>query len=935
MIITETRDKRERSKIIPLSVWDLLILKRILQVFFFFVVLVLTGTSPASAVKETVLIYGETFTESVALKKALCEQQLQPKVLSEKEIGFLSPEQGRLLILAGDKTFPPEVRKAVDNYLSRGGNLILAGIEGFNYSPKSTRPVTLIDFKQRDSYQLIRQKRIRRFGSLEQEKTKVSYADGTRSTLEIWTEKRAMHDVMLKIPLGNKPSPRRSVICFRAKGNAYMDLMALEITDRQGKRWYHFTPISGDWNEYEVSMADFIPEGWTDESRSYPLLRPEDAETLFVGVNLLTVWREQAMYFGISDIALAENEREWYCPSSSLKSLRLPYLENNMKIPEWLFDPMYKSQTAEGEIRVTGILNRLSDKVEPFLMDSFHCLSPYLISYPGSKMGTDNSKNYDLRITREKRVIPLMRVEHQASALPRDVARVEVYAGGRYKGAGVGLFGIHPQRILADPFLLTSLVSTADYLLRNPVIMAVQINTSSQTDFDSEVSPLLSITLKNPIPKALEGNLYIWVAGKLMQKPINVSLPPNCQVTKEIILQTLPESFPFHKFNWEVSFASDEGEDLLQDSVDVERSLLLAFRHMISAQNHYPDGRISHHYFGDAYGIRAMFAYLDLLRQQPERLKQNPDIWQTISPEEIADAAYQFCDMLVARQTHEGAFPMGYAEHSGGFNVADGGQIALSLAQISAFIHDQNRKKAYLEAAYRFADWAESFYIDSIHSAELAVSEPEEFEKGHAFKGMYGLGKYGSSRKLTGPSWVGADILAMQICLGKFKDKPAAPLMDKIADRNIRFYVPKMYPATGYYQAEALFWSLLSTKEKSLQDSIVKNLNETFIAGLKRGIPNDMFELGSRKTLNALPLLYYQRFVENNASVRAILLKYVWTFGSNSSCNGMANLMQIFSKPVHGESLSSVKYAALSSLWAVEILQPGSTLIRQLINRED
>lgn len=79
--------------------------------------------------------------------------------------------------------------------------------------------------------------------------------------------------------------------------------------------------------------------------------------------------------------------------------------------------------------------------------------------------------------------------------------------------------------------------------------------------------------------------------------------------------------------------------------------------------------------------------------------------------------------------------------------------------------------------------------------------------------------------------------------------------------------------------------------------------------------------------LNGLPLLYYQRNIENNANLRAVLLKYIWTVGSESSCNAIGRVTQSLPKPVHGESIAASKYAALCALWCIEMMLEESTLI--------
>src|SRR5690606_32976244 len=111
----------------------------------------------------------------------------------------------------------------------------------------------------------------------------------------------------------------------------------------------------------------------------------------------------------------------------------------------------------------------------------------------------------------------------------------------------------------------------------------------------------------------------------------------------------------------------------------------------------------------------------------------------------------------------DGGLPMGYSEHTGGRNVADGGQMALSVAQSLRYITDSTQAHAYRLFCQRFFNWAETFYIDEAKAADLANTEPELAAKGHANAGNYGLGRSRRRINATGPLWVLSDILAFQL----------------------------------------------------------------------------------------------------------------------------------------------------------------------------
>jgi hypothetical protein len=279
--------------------------------------------------------------------------------------------------------------------------------------------------------------------------------------------------------------------------------------------------------------------------------------------------------------------------------------------------------------------------------------------------------------------------------------------------------------------------------------------------------------------------------------------------------------------------------------------------------------------------------------------------------------------MLLARQNDDGSVPMGYGEQSGTYNVADGGQIALSLGQIAPLL-DPARRDACWRFCRKFAAWAETFHIDEARSRQL-LAKTEPAKRTQARAGHYGLGSNRGVRNPLGPSWVLPDILGVQLLL-TYVDP--APELRRIADRNVRAYLDAGYAATGYFHAEALTWAWRDAIDPALRARIADTLTRTFVPPLLAGKEHDMFELGSRGTLRALPMLYYRRYVADAPEVRAALLKYVWTFGSESSERSMRRLAEAHPKPHHGESIAASKYASFSAIWAVELLEAEASFLR-------
>jgi hypothetical protein len=549
-------------------------------------------------------------------------------------------------------------------------------------------------------------------------------------------------------------------------------------------------------------------------------------------------------------------------------------------------------------------------------------------------MGTDIRDDYTHKFARELRRIPIW----QASV--RDdvgatctVAELRIAGAGARKGACTGLFGVSPKKLLAEPALLDSLARSILYVARVPKIAGAVIDATASED-TSKVAPTLKVTVQNPLPAIARGRLVVRAGGEKIRGELPLEIPRKSTATRAVTLSTVPADFPFSRFDWSVTFERDEASpafarsDTLADTVDVERGLLHAFAHLLRIQKKFPDGRYSQHYFGDSYGVRAMFVYLDLLRRDPSHMERNRDFWGQagFSPESIRASARRFFDMLVRRQNENGALPMGYGEHHGVHNVADGGQMTLSISQIVPLLADDPRRQAaYLQLCRHFADWAETFYIDDELSKKLAAELPGEAAKGNTRDGHYGLGDGYLKRNPTGPVWVMPDILGVQSALTFLDTNPEYPA---IVERNTRSYLDYDYPSVGIYTPEGLFWAWCAATDESLRWRIAENLRKSFLVSVYAGKERSPYDLGARGTLRTLSLLYYKRFLGDDENIRAALLKYIWSFASEDAPNGMRRLGEAHPKAYHGESITAAKYAAFSSIWAVELLEPGSSMLR-------
>jgi hypothetical protein len=886
--------------------------------------LLIVGVAPLAARAE-ILVIGSALAQSPALRAKLAAADLTMRPAAPDALVTIDPVATDLVVLASEVPLLSASRLGLSRYLSAAGQVVIVGPTQFDYAP---RPADAVALPQAvgDGYRLTvpeRKGNARKQELSEPARLENLQTPDGRPALGFRTYLRGMTDFLAEFAAEDARSPRRTVLQFWARGDAFMDLLAIEIRDISGRRWFGFVPLGGQWQRHNISLADFLPEEWADSTKPNPLLQPGEIVTVALGTNMATVWPERPMAFAFGGLELAEDAGGIYAPTSALAALRLPFLESGLSIPDWLFDPFARTEKAAGRtvqiVDPTGA-GRKGEAIN--LPASWLCPVPN-VEHPGPRMGTDHRVDYILKFQRESRCVPLWKSIAVDGTQVGNVGELRLAATGPQKGSALALFGVSVTTLLSTPALLDSFAETLIGLSTRTGIAGVTVDLRPAAD--GSVAPLLQVVVRNPLRHPVLGRLSAEVATGVVRGGVTVLIPARGVVRTQILLSAVPADFPFAQFDWRVNLTTDEGGDELRDTVDVERGLIYALRHLVRTQRTFADGRISHHYFGDAYGVRAMFAYADRLKRHPEHLKENHDLWSTVSPTQIEASGLRFFDMLVVRQNEDGSLPMGYGEHQHVYNVADGGQISLSVGQIEPLLDDPARRESYLLLCRRFADWAETFYIDQKLSADLATKFPDRVKRGETQAGHYGLGWGHLSRNQTGPFWVLPDLLGTQTLLTYVDSNPD---YRTIVQRNLRAYLEAGYRSDGYFWAEGLVWAWLSTDDARDRAQIATSLRESFIATLLKGDERDMFDRGARANLNALPLLYYMRYFENTAALRAVLLKYVWAFASENAPNAMRRVSETFPKPAHGESIAAAKQAATGALWAMELLEPGASFPR-------
>jgi len=786
--------------------------------------------------------------------------------------GNSSTEDADLIIVGADSPVSPDVRTNINNALSGGnmGNVIFLGNKAFDYSPVPVDPKAIVDFNDSSSFSHGHERREKAARFTENPAVNVIQDPEGHPALEMKTTNWVSCDYFVKVDFSDPISDDRTVLTFNARGNEYMDMLSLEIKDKDNKTWIAFLPLTCEWQRYALSLADFLPLA-RKANEEYALLKPSDVRQLLVGTNIKVIWYEHATCLGLSELAFAKNTNPYYAPTSSLQMVGRQMFVRVTSLPEDIYDPAWRVEHPFDATRTNP-----SDKNE------------FPISYKD----------------RESRIVKLTH------------GTVEFFPMCARKGAAVALLPRWSAELNGD------ILKAAELMTRTPMTVGTRFNTSKGT-VETGVIPQLTIWIRNPLHKEVKTTLTS-VIGDRLKYSGPADLQELCLQERILRFNAVPEDFPFNRFEWNIEL---EGYDNFTGCVDLEKALIWSCRHMVRNQSLQKDGRFSNHFFGDAYGVRAMMEFVWHARRDPALVSRNAALLADCNVDTIEKAAFRWLDMMCDRQLEDGMMYMGYSEPKPSSNVADMGEVCVCVFQMLPYIEDAARRERYSSCFEKTLRWAEQYYIanreDSLRVAELY---PEEARKGNATPGHYGLGVLGLKPRSYGPIWVNELLMPAHCAILTHGTEEQKAFFRPIFERNSAFIIHENYHSKTYYHAESVFWHWMVTGDPEKKKLLAWNFTKTQLLARFNADPMEPYRVGGRAGLNALPLLYYRRYFEDSPSVRAVLLKYWWAYAELESFHGPERQYYAFPKATHGEGLGSSKFAGHAAVAAVESLWPGATL---------
>lgn len=896
---------------------------------FFFLALCLCCTSVAAfgVVKEhkTIGLYSASPEHAEDLKALFADGDSNVKILNEQQLAQLNQVGVSLLIIGQETTFPPTARRALDTYMAEGNNLVLLSGEAFDYSRNIINPVRIVDFSQK-SYHISKPDDSQVTGKIQKLMIKTCEQEDA-----IWmiTPQLGLGDIFVDIPTAQYRSSDRSMISFKARGDYEVDTLTLKIRDRQGNEWFRFLELGRDWETFKVSTADFMP---AKASKHSGPLDPSKIETLSIGLESKTIWYDKPGSFALGPVYLGEASRFEDVVSSELRKWRVPLEIVDAHYPGWIISPFLdgaKFEQAVG-IEVAGRQNIFKSPAE--INYKGLCEVPPFVRNAKSRarLGTDKDLYKVLHETNIRRVPLLIARDTQGRELG-PVAEVRFHLEGPHRRSGLALFGVEGVQYSASSTMGKLLKETCAYMLYQPRIRKLTLYTSSMDESPEKL--LCQVSLDNPLSIPVKGKLTLSAA----KNRINSSRPFRIEArqTQECVMElgTIGADFPLTDFDWKLTLETEQGTDVIEDHVSVEKSLIRIAKNMLELRKTHRDRRISNHFFTDMYGARALLQ-LGLYLRDGQARQRNADVLGKLTGEDFIRSAGELADMMAVAQDPDGSIPLGYNEIKRIRWVADNGSNALGLAQMASWFENKFLRQRWLETARRYVDWRNTFYISPEKSRQLR----EKFGKDKWTRpGNYGFGYMHSNwdtkedwperrREERGPDYVLGICIGVMGALDVLVD---CPLYHDIAIRDTKHFLDGDYSAASYFQAEGIFWMYYTLDDKGIEKRIKDLLKESFLPSVINDKKYQWFSRGSRSSLLWLTLAYYHHYIEDTAAVRASLLKAIWELCSESSEMSMDAVAERYSHSSHGNSISASKYAGTcSAIWLVELLNPGCTLLK-------
>ncbi len=877
--------------------------------------LVLLGVGlPAAAREGSVWILGQADDGLVELFRS---GGLEASGVDAGALPTLAKGNPDALVIAPGAKVTGELRPVIYRYLAGGGNLIVLEPRAFGGELKPTEVEVVADPAKASTWSIRKPSKAKSTHEVID-----APAAGGGKAVRLRTEHVEGGNLMLSVGLEGGRAAGKDVVAFDARGDFDVPLLCLTLRDSEGKDWVTFVDAGPEWRWHAVAFGDFVPLD-AAQREAEATVDPAKVERLQIGLDFRVLWPEKPAAFEIGRVSLAREAGGGERTAHNAK-FRQPLDRVGTAAPEWLYDPFADARPVEEPIAIGTMVSSMALQAnagEVMLVPEPPHAKGYLRLSLHNDMLDDEMRRWRLIDARDAQW-------HDLGA----VAEIQLYNGRKNaRGGAAALFGFTNRSAYEQVVYRGSVLAAAEYLIGTPRILRVSANASEWGAEPAEIKCV--VLVQNPGKDQVSGKLgaRIWNTDLIAETAL--TLDGGTTGEFELNLGTVGDDFPFASFDWNVMLESPQGSDQITDRVDVVRTLFHAADLMARNQAGHPDGRMSNHFFSDIYGARASHAFARYLEKHPELAKEYAALPSARKPEEFAATAERFADMIIGRTLDEGIMPMGYGEDRGIIFTADTGSISFGLLQLATWLDEARRQRA-IEAVKIYYKFMQSLYVTPELSKELKEKYGADSRGTEA--GLYGLGLLMSdyfTKKAwpelrpepRGPFWVLGCALPVPIALHTLDPQPE---YRRVAERDARYFLEADYSAESYFQAEAAWWIYYLLDDPELRADYLRLIEADSLKAVATGEVHDFFFSDTRGILRWLPVVYYRNFVGDSPTLRAAMVKALWELGSESSHYSIASAARRYDRTVYGPSIGAQRYAANGAIWMIEMLDPGSTLMK-------
>ncbi|SMD11485.1 hypothetical protein SAMN04488101_11440 [Pedobacter nyackensis] len=682
-------------------------------------------------------------------------------------------------------------------------------------------------------------------------------------------------------------SSATSAFVFEIRSN-HTHAIILEAREKDGSRWKHVVSVSPQWKEIRVHFGSFYPYAAKKGAGSLSYIRPE----------LL-----KAIYFGMLRSGVGSGSKHFEVRNMRfMKGAVGPGIPARMDVPmpgRQAVERVYGNLIAKGteekwpQMFVDAPLVNLS-KIAPntgyILANNLpqvnfkRSLESWLLEAPLIKF---NSKGSVLKT--KERFIPIYSDLNGNFGARETVAAIFISSGKGGRGNVKFAFGLNGLN-LADRNVSP---------LRNLIHQVVSYINSGVYLFDASPSFHMNSNAQAEI------SLHTAFGGTQIANPKlkfrSVVKSANFELVDTVQVSGNTPWFksPIDGFNWRNYTIQNElynGKqmtDQIEWKVDVRTAVRDLSDFLVKAGR---SGKFSGVYFVDSRGARTLLGAYELFGDN-----------------RYLETAIKWANVMMAEQREDGGYRMGYGITSKGEEcyVADGGEIALGIARIAAYMEKKEQAKL-LHSLKRYMDFRAGFRVSTggigvgwciqDYSARPIVPLPKAARVYGAERNIYTISC------TLGASWAYYSFI-----------KDTAGIRTTIKDGG--WYQSRSPLLTGAAAESYIYAHKLSTS-KVLKDQYANYLLAALVPERAKNNLSWWVDVnGGRASLDLHSLVYVYENIKKDSRILAQMSRAVSAIASEQSAESIYRLIGR-----DDLQFNEWVYLCYSGLGLLEAIEPGITL---------